>query len=82
MILTIIATALGIISTIVAWKLNPRRVIYAELDNIYKQLEVCYAKRDKALSDGDNNSLSVAVNDICRLRSRKSTLSKRLGINT
>jgi len=77
--LTLIAGVVGIIATILAWNLNPKRKIYAELDSIYKQLEECYVKRDKALADNDMPALSIVTADIVRLRTRKADLHKRLG---
>ena len=75
---TIIASVLGIVSTLLAWFMNPRRKLYAELDAIYKELENCYEKRDKALVDHNNDVLAVVTADIMRLAQRKSTLLRRL----
>lgn len=76
--LTAITVALGIISTIVAWRLNPKRRLYAELDTIYKNLEVSYAKRDKALAENDMDTLSIVTADIIKLCERKNILLQRL----
>lgn len=75
----IIAAALGIISTIVAWNLNPKRRLYQEIDEIYRQLEILYGKRDEALANNDSDTLSVVTDSIVRLCSRKAVLLKRLG---
>ena len=75
----IIASVLGIISTLVAWNLNPRRRLYAELDNIYRQLEELYAKRDKALADNDSDILTVVTSTIIKLCQRKAVLLQRVG---
>ena len=77
--IALIAGVVGIVSTILAWNLNPRRRLYAELDGIYKELEVCYAKRDKALVEHDNDALTVVTADILRLCKRKAILLQRLG---
>lgn len=74
----IIASILGIVSTVLAWNLNPKRKIYAELDSIYKQLEVCYEIRDKALAENDSDTLTIVTSDILRLATRKNTLLQRL----
>lgn len=79
MVLTIISSALGIVSTLAAWFFNPRRRLYAELDSIYKQLEVLYGKRDKALVKKDNDALTIVTADIIRLCNRKTILLQRLG---
>lgn len=73
-----IVALVGIISTIVAWKYNPKGAVNRELDKIYKELEELYAKRDKALQDHDNDSLTVITSDIMRLCARKTVLLQRL----
>lgn len=81
MILTIISAALGIISTITAWKLNPRRVLYAELDNIYKDLEEWYAKRNQALANHNSDDVTITLYHIKQLSNRKTVLFQRAGIS-
>lgn len=75
--IALIAVALGIISTILAWRFNPRRALYAELDNIYKDLEVQYAHRDKALADHNSDVLTMATTNIIRLSNRKAVILQR-----
>jgi hypothetical protein len=77
--LTAITAALGIIATLLAWFLNPKRQLYAELDSVYKELEGWYVKRDKALADNDSDGLTVATAAIVKLCSRKADLLQRLG---
>lgn len=77
--IAIIASALGIIGTLVAWKFNPRRVIYSELDAIYKRLDGLYGERDKALAENDSDTLTRVTADIIGLCQRKNTLLQRLG---
>jgi hypothetical protein len=77
--LTIIASVLGIVATLVAWNFNPKRRIYAELDAIYKELSVLYAKRDNALVKGDEDTLTAVTARIVQLSDRKATLLQRLG---
>jgi hypothetical protein len=76
--IALITGMVGIASTILAWFLNPRRKLYAELDSIYKTLEVCYEKRDKALQNGDNDTLTIVFADIVKLCQRKAVLLQRL----
>jgi hypothetical protein len=76
--IALITGALGAISTLLAWFLNPRRRLYAELDTIYKRLEACYEKRDKALQNGDNDTLTIVFADIVKLCQRKAVLLQRL----
>ncbi len=74
----LITAIAGIIATLLAWFLNPKRAMYAELDSIYKQLEVLYAKRDKALADNDSDTLTIITADIVKLFTRKTVLFQRL----
>lgn len=77
--MVLITGIIGLLGTLAAWFLNPRRQIYAELDSIYKQLEECYVKRDKALVDNDSDTLTIVTADIIRLCTRKASLLQRLG---
>jgi len=77
--LALITGIVGITSTLLAWFLNPRRQLYAEIDKVYKELEVCYVKRDKALANNDSDILTVVTADIIRLCARKTVLFQRLG---
>ena len=74
----IIAGVAGIISTILAWNLNPKRKLYAELDDIYKKLDRLYEERDAALVARDSDTLSRVTADIIRLSARRRDLFQRL----
>lgn len=76
--IAIITGVVGIIATVLAWVLNPKRRIHAELDNIYRQLEELYTKRDEALVNHDNDTLTVVTDGIMRLCARKTILLQRL----
>jgi hypothetical protein len=78
-VIAILTGILGIAGTLCAWFFNPKRALYAELDSIYKQLEVAYAKRDKALQDHDSDTLTIANSIIIELCNRKAILLQRLG---
>jgi len=77
--LAIIASVLGITGTLCAWFLNPRRRLYSEIDQVYKDLEKEYTKRDEALFKNDADSLTIATANIIRLCARKTDLLQRLG---
>jgi len=77
-VIAIITTILGIVSTVLAWTLNPKRRLYAELDSIYKELEVLYEKRDKALQEHDGDTLTIVTASIIKLRDRKASIFQRL----
>jgi len=77
--ITIIASILGIAATVLAWNLNPRRKMYAELDAIYKSLEGLYAKRDRALAENNVDALTVVNAQLLKLSNRKTVLLQRLG---
>jgi hypothetical protein len=79
MLTTIIASVLGIISTLAAWFLNPKRATYAELDSIYKELENAYSQRDVALAKNDSDTLTIITANIIQLSTRKTVLLQRLG---
>lgn len=76
--IALITGVVGIIATILAWNLNPKRKIYAEIDEIYRELEVLYTKRDNALANNDSDGLSIVTMHIVRLCTRKADLLKRL----
>lgn len=76
--LTIITGVLGIAGTLIAWFLNPKRLLYAELDSVYKQLEDLYVKRDDALATNNNDELTSITSNIIRLSVRKNTLLQRV----
>lgn len=75
--LEIITGVLGIAGTLIAWFLNPKRLLYAELDSIYRELEDLYAKRDNALATNNTDELSSITSDIIRLSVHKNTLLQR-----
>ena len=75
--LTAIAGIIGIIATILAWSLNPKRRIQAELDSITQQLVVLYRSRDEALIKHDNDALTIITADIVRLCERQTVLLQR-----
>jgi len=75
----IIATVLGIVSTVLAWRLNPKRLMYAELDSIFKTLDKLYGERDEALAKNDSDTLTRVTAVIVQLAQRKNALLQRLG---
>jgi hypothetical protein len=74
----IISAVLGIAGTLLAWFLNPKRRMYAELDGIYQRLEELYRQRDKALVNKDSDTLTIVTNLIVNAMVRKNTLLKRI----
>jgi hypothetical protein len=77
MISSIIVGVIGIISTLLAWFLNPKRAMYAELDSIQKNLEQLYVKRDEALAKNDVNAITDISALIVGLRNRKNEILQR-----
>lgn len=71
---TTIAGIIGLITTILAWFLNPSRKREEELNNIYDELDLLYTERDKALKKNDSDSLTVVTARINVLRARKNSL--------
>ena len=77
-IVTLLTAIAGIVGTVLAWMLNPKRRLYAELDGIYNELEALYVKRDDALQANDSDTLTVVTDAIVRLCARKAVLLQRL----
>ena len=76
--LAAITAVLGIIATLLAWFMNPKRRLYAELDSIYKELEKLYVRRDKALQNNNSDELTIVTSLIVSLCARKAILLQRL----
>lgn len=68
----------GIASTIIAWKLNPRRILQDKLDSINASITKWEEKQNEALSKNDNDALNIAAGTLRELRSSKAIISKRL----
>lgn len=77
--ITLITAVVGLASTIVAWVLNPKRKLYADLDFVYKELDRLYDARDKALAANDTGVLTVVTDLLIRVHNRKALLLQRLG---
>jgi len=78
-IISAIVALLGIASTLIAWNLNPKRRLYAELDSIFKQLDKLYKERDDALTNHDNDKLTIVNADIIKLCQRKAYILQQYG---
>lgn len=76
--MTAIVAIIGIISTLVSWFFNPKRIIYSQLDSVYLKLEGLYVKRDEALLINDSDALTTITGDILRLCKTKNILLQRL----
>lgn len=73
---------LGIVSTLMAYLLNPQRRkddYRKKLINIYQQAEALERGRDEALRKNDIDKLSIITNDIIRLRKDKANILQLLG---
>ena len=79
LIISAIVSLLGIISTLIAWNLNPKRKLYAELDSIFKQLDQLYKERDEALAKNDSDSLTIITASIVKLCQRKAYIFQQYG---
>ena len=69
-----IAGVVGLITTLVAYFINPGRKRIEELNKIFKELDSLYEKRDRALEKNDSDTLSSVTARIIFLRSRKDSL--------
>ncbi len=72
---------IGIISTWMAWKFNPKRLMYEELDRIFSTWEKLNVQRDEALEKNDTDTLTIVVSELNKLRERKTEILQRLGSN-
>lgn len=81
LLLPIAASVLGIAGTILAWRLNPKRRIYVELDDIYSTLAKpggLWEQLATALRDNNKANLTVLTLMITELQSRAVQLQTRL----
>lgn len=73
---TAIAAIIGLTTTLFAYFINPSRKKTEELNNIFKELEILYVKRDVALEKNDFDTLSYVTARIIVLRGKKDSLLK------
>lgn len=76
--LSLAVGVVGIAATLTAWFFNPKRKMFVELDIIFKKWEELAAKRDKALAENDNDTLTIVNAELGKLRTRKVILMARL----
>lgn len=69
-----IAAGIGLITTILAYFINPGRRKTEELNKIFKELDQLYIKRDIALEKNDSDTLTIVTDRILVLRFRKDSL--------
>lgn len=78
MILSIIAAVLGIIGTILTYKLNPKQKLYDQLDQLAKKKVSLERWRDEALQKNDTDSLTAAGNALIKLQHDEASILQRL----
>lgn len=71
---TAIAAGIGLLTTILAWWINPGRRKTEELNRIFEALDDLYRRRDIALEKNDTDTLAVILDRIIELRNRKARL--------
>lgn len=72
-----IAAGIGLITTLVAYFINPGRRKTEELNKIFNALEDLYRRRDKALEENDTETLANILDRIVELRQRKDYLLRQ-----
>lgn len=80
-ILTLLAGLVGVAGTFAAWHWNPKRRVYAALDEIYNELHGpggIYEQRDVALQKDDNDTLTRTTSRTIELTNRKKALLDRI----
>lgn len=78
-ITSLILAILGIISTVLAYKLNPKQKLYDELDGINSQLNKLKEVRDNAQAKDQTDVLTAATDDFIKLCARRNEILQRLG---
>lgn len=71
---TAIAAIAGLVTTLVAYFINPGRRKTEKLNRIFKVLEDLYRRRDVALEKNDTDTLAVILDRIIELRREKDSL--------
>lgn len=71
---TAIAAVIGLITTLVAYFINPERRRTEDLNRIFSALDDLYRRRDVALEKNDTDTLAVILDRIIELRRRKDRL--------
>ena len=78
LILTIISGLIGIVGTVLMYRLNPRQKIWDELDRLSRVKIELERRRDEALKIHDNDSLTIAGNELIKLQNDQTSLLQRL----
>lgn len=73
---TAIAALTGLVTTLVAYFINPERRKTEELRKIFSALDDLYKRRDIALEKNDTDTLAVVLDRIIELLRRKDSLLK------
>ena len=75
---TAIAALVGLVTTLTAWFINPGRRRTEELNKIFKELDDLYVARDNALTNNDQDSLTIVTSKILKLKARKTVLVSQI----
>ena len=67
-IVALLTGLVGLVSTILAYNLNPKRILQAKLDAIADMIKFWEEKKDEALANNDTELLNVAVDRLIGLR--------------
>ena len=82
--LTLAVTIAGIVSTLIAYAVNPQRrkdELRRQLVHAYQQIEIEERKRDEALQKNDADALTIVTANIIKLRQIKADIFQQLGQN-
>ncbi len=70
---------LGIISTVLIYKLNPKNQAKEQLAIVVSEIDIWEKRRDEALSKNNSDDLTTAVTVLCRLQHNKADILQQLG---
>lgn len=74
----IVSGLIGIVGTVLVYKLNPRQQIWDELDRLSKVKLDLERKRDEALKTHDSGQLTINGNALIQLQNDETRLLQRL----
>lgn len=77
-IISIASGLIGIIGTVLMYKMNPRQKIYDKLDSLSREKVKLERQRDEALQNNNSDLLTAAGNELIKLRNEEGRLLQRL----
>jgi len=73
-IIALLTGIVGLISTILAYRWNPKRLLQAKLDAVAHQIKHWEGKKDEALAKNDIDGLNVSIAKLVELHNDQASL--------